>query len=283
MQLTKGDEVLITGSNGFIGSALTKQLIKKGEYNIKTFDLNNGNVEDYDFSGFDVKHICHLAARTFIPQSWNEPYDYYKVNFMGTLNILEYCRKHGAGMTFLSTYMYGTPRYLPVDEKHPKEAHSVYNHTKLLAEEACEFYSLHFGVSVTILRLFNVYGAGQQKDFLIPSIIQQALKGDYIEVMDTRPKRDFVYIDDVINAICLCLGKEGFNVYNVGSGCSFSVLEIIKIICDVLGEEKKIIDKNQPRVNEIMDIIADTKKIRTELAWQPKISFEEGIRKTLKI
>jgi GDP-4-dehydro-6-deoxy-D-mannose reductase len=276
--LSMGDGILITGSNGFLGRALSKRLIMNGEYDIKSFDINNGNIFDYDFSNYEVKHVCHLAARTFVPQSWEEPFDYYKVNFLGTLNILEYCRKHNASMTFISTYMYGTPQYLPIDEKHPREAHSVYNHTKLLAEDICEFYSKHYNNSITVLRLFNVYGIGQRQDFLIPSIINQALNNNIIEVTDTRPKRDFIYIDDVIDAICLSIGLSGYNVYNVGSGISFSVSEIIKIICDILGEEKKVIDKKQIRTNEIMDTIADIKKIKTELAWEPKTNFVDGIK-----
>jgi nucleoside-diphosphate-sugar epimerase len=172
MKLSKGDKILITGSNGFLGRVLSSQLIINGEYDVKLFDINDGNIFDYDFSSCGVKHICHLAARTFVPQSWEEPFDYYKVNFLGTLNILEYCRKHKTSMTFISTYMYGAPHYLPIDENHPREAHSVYNHTKLLAEDTCEFYSKHYNSSITVLRLFNVYGIRQRQDFLIPSIIQ---------------------------------------------------------------------------------------------------------------
>ena len=283
MMLLKGDGILITGSNGFLGNSLNRRLLKNNEYNVKLFDINDGNIINHDFSDYGVKHIFHFAAMTFVPKSWENPYEYYNVNFIGTLNMLEYCRKHNASMTFLSTYMYGIPRYLPIDEKHPRQAHSVYNHTKLLAEDACEFYSKHFNISVTVFRLFNVYGIGQRQDFLIPSIIHQALNSDTIEVMDTKPKRDFVYIDDVIDALCLSFGQEGYHVYNVGSGISFSVLDVINNVCSTLGTDKKIIDKKQTRTNEIMDIVADITKIKTELGWEPKTKFEDGIQKTVKM
>ena len=275
------NNILVTGANGFIGSALCNRLTKDNNYSVIRFDVDDGDIVDYDFSNCGAKHVCHLAARTFVPQSWDQPYEYYKTNLLGTINILDYCRKNNAGMTFVSTYMYGAPQYLPIDENHPLKAHSIYNHTKLLSEDVCAFYSKHFDVPVTILRLFNVYGAGQSQNFLIPSVVKQALSNNKIEILDTTPKRDFVYIDDVIDAICLTIGLEGFNIYNIGSGISFSVLDVINCICSAIGEKKQIIDKKQVRPNEVFDVIADISKIKTELNWAPKTSFEEGIKKVV--
>ena len=281
MKFSGKDKILVTGANGFIGKALCNRLTNDDKYSVIKFDIDDGDIADYDFSNCKAKHVCHLAARTFVPQSWEQPYEYYNTNLLGTINILDYCRKNNASMTFISTYMYGAPRYLPIDENHPLEAHSIYNHTKLLAEEVCAFYSKHFDVPVTILRLFNVYGTGQGQDFLIPSIVKQALSNDKIEIMDTIPKRDFVYIDDVIDAICLTIGLEGFNIYNIGNGVSYSVLDVINNICSAVGEKKQIIDKKQVRPNEVFDVIADISKIKTDLNWEPKTSFEEGIKKTV--
>lgn len=281
MKQVRGNEVLITGANGFIGSILSKRLEEADKFIINRFDINDGDIASYDFSGYNVQHVCHLAARTFVPQSTKEPYEFYKVNLLGTINMLEYCRKHDASMTFISTYMYGTPLYLPIDENHPRKAHSVYNHTKFLAEEACAFYHEHFDVSVTILRLFNVYGAGQSGDFLVPSIIHQALSGNRIEVMDLTPRRDFVYIDDVVDAICLTIMNEGFNIYNVGSGVSFTVQDAIDNVCSAIGETIQVIEKKQPRKNEVFNVVADISKIKSELDWSPSITFSEGIRRTV--
>jgi len=277
----KNNKILITGSDGFLGKALYQRLISAGEHNIELFDIKNGSIEDYDFSNYNANHVFHFAARTFVPQSWEESYDYYKVNFLGTINILEYCRKNNTSMTFLSTYMYGTPDYLPIDEKHPRKANSIYHHSKLLAEDACEFYSKQFNIPITILRLFNVYGQEQRKDFLIPTIIQKALYDDVIEILDTKPKRDFIYIDDVIDAIILSTENTGFNIYNVGSGISYSVLEVANKICNALEINKDIIDKKQIRMNEINDVIADISKIKSELGWTPKITIDDGIKKII--
>ena len=280
MKLMKEDKILITGSNGFLGKALCNRLSQIDGYSIIPFDICDGDIVDFDFTNCNAKHVCHLAARTFVPESWEQPYDYYKTNLLGTINVLDYCRNNNASMTFISTYMYGAPQYLPVDENHPLEAHSIYNHTKLLAEDVCAFYSKHYNVPVTILRIFNVYGYGQSPNFLIPSIISQALENDVIEVMDTTPKRDFVYIDDVIDAICMTMGHKGVHIYNVGSGISYSVLDVINNACSAIGEKKKIVDKEQKRNNEVYDIVADISKIKTELGWEPKTSFEDGIKKT---
>ena len=281
MKLSNKYNILVTGANGFIGNALCNRLAKNENYSVVQFDIDDGDIADYDFSNCNAKHVCHLAARTFVPQSWEQPYEYYKTNLLGTINVLDYCRKNNASMTFVSAYMYGSPQYLPIDENHPLEAHSVYNHTKLLSEEACAYYSKHFNVSVSILRLFNVYGKGQGQDFLIPSIIKQAMNNDKIEVMDTTPKRDFIYIDDVIDAIYLTIELEGFHIYNIGSGLSFSVLDVINNICSAIGDKKQIIDKKQVRPNEVFDVVADISKIKSELNWEPKTSFEEGIKKTV--
>ena len=279
--LKKENKMLVTGSDGFLGTALCDRLSPAGDYEVIKFDINNGNIVDFDFSDCGAKHVVHLAAKTAVTQSWEQPYDYYLTNFMGTVNVLEYCRKNNASLTFVSTYMYGTPQYLPIDEKHPLEAHSVYNHTKQLGEDVCNYYSTHYNVPVTIFRIFNIYGGGQGNDFLIPTIIRQALVGNSIEVMDLRPKRDFVYIDDVIDAICLSIGNEGFNIYNVGSGVSHSVLDVVNNICLAIGEEKQIIDKKKIRYNEVLDVVADITKIKSELGWEPKTSFCDGIKMTV--
>jgi nucleoside-diphosphate-sugar epimerase len=272
------DKVLITGANGFLGRKLVVNLPHKY---VISFDMNDGDIATHDFDKYEAAHVIHLAARTFVPQSWEQPYEYYRVNFMGTLNILEYCRKNNAAMTFISTYMYGAPQYMPIDETHPRSAHSVYNHTKLLGEDLCEFYTKNYGISVTILRLFNVYGEGQRKEFLIPGIIDQALHGEIIKVNDLEPRRDFVYIDDVIAAIKKTIGTTGFHVYNIGSGESRSVLEVIRSICAALEVDKPIRTAGQRRQNEVMNVVADIRKAKQELGWIPKITFDEGIAKTV--
>ena len=279
MSMVDSNCVLLTGSDGFLGRSFTSE---SPELDIVPFDVTNGDVATFDFSVYKAGHVVHLAARTSVEESWEIPAEYYQTNIMGTLNLLEYCRKIGASMTYLSTYTYGKPEYLPIDEQHPVSPHSVYNHSKYMAEDMCRFYAENLGVPVSVLRLFNLYGPGQSTSFLIPNIVRQVFEDEQIVLLDLMPKRDYVYITDVIEALRLSLGKRGFNLYNVGSGISFSVSELCKIVQECAGTQKAVMSKNITRKNEVMDVVADCSKIKTELGWTPKVSIYDGIKRVVE-
>jgi len=276
--MNSNKRVLITGSNGFIGQHLIKSLC---DTDILAFDVQDGDIVNHDIQAENISHIYHLAARTSAPESWDIPYDYYNTNIMGTVNMLELCRKHNASLSFISTYPYGTPQYIPINETHPTAPNTVYNHSKCLAEDICSFYATHYDVPITILRLFNVYGEGQSDKFLIPHIVKQALFEPNIEVMDLEPQRDYVYISDVIDALLLSQNGTGFRVYNVGSGETKSVKEVCECVNLVLGEKKSIVSKEKRRKNEVTNIVSDISKIRSELGWTPKVSFDNGMKKMI--
>jgi nucleoside-diphosphate-sugar epimerase len=197
---------------------------------------------------------------------------------MGTVNVLEFCRQTGARLTFVSSYLYGEPDYLPIDENHPLKSYNPYSHTKLLAESACRFYADNYKIPITILRPFNAYGPGQPGQFLISEIIGKALNPaiPVIEVMDLRPKRDYVYIDDIVQALMLTMHAP-VGIFNIGSGISISVEEIIKQTLKIAGIQKEYRAKGNFRPNEILDLYADIRKARAELGWQPVVSFEAGL------
>ncbi|MBI2966745.1 MAG: GDP-mannose 4,6-dehydratase [Bacteroidetes bacterium] len=277
-----GKKIVITGSDGFIGRVLTSKLIEKG-YAITEFNLNHGDITktNLDFPGID--HIFHLAGKTFIPESWVNPVPFFEVNALGTLRILEFCRKQNVSLTYISAYVYGIPRYLPVNEDHPVSPFNPYTHSKIVAEELCEFYRKNHKMKIAVIRPFNIYGPGQSDFFLIPLIIGQLLDKSkkFIELQDLSPKRDYLYIDDLIDALVLLFEKNKFDTYNIGSGISYSVKEIADCIFKQAGISKKIITANNIRKNEIPDVVADITKINRDTGWKPKISFEEGIRRIL--
>jgi nucleoside-diphosphate-sugar epimerase len=157
-------------------------------------------------------------------------------------------------------------------------------HSKILAESVCKFYSDNFDVKVNIIRPFNIYGPGQSDRFLIPEIILQTLsKAEEIKVQDLSPKRDFVYIDDLIDAIILSLNTEGnYNILNIGSGESYSVKEIIDLIQKIANTNKPVISNDNIRKNEIPDVIADISFAKEKLNWNPKFSFEDGLKKLVE-
>jgi nucleoside-diphosphate-sugar epimerase len=180
--------------------------------------------------------------------------------------------------------MYGIPQYLPIDENHPLQTDvSPYHSSKGVAEQIVHFYVEKMGVSGVILRMFNVYGYGQGKNFLIPSILDKIVSPDIqeVSVADLEPKRDFVFIDDVIQALIVSMKQpsETFDVYNVGYGKSWSVSEVIETIEDVLEIRKSYSAKGIRRPGEIMDTVADISKIQANLGWIPRYDLRQGILK----
>ncbi len=278
-------KILVTGAAGFIGRNLVARLQKEG-HSVIEFDITDGDVTSVEdlqkFSGLQIDHVFHLAGKTFVPESWKDPFGFYQVNVMGTTNILEFCRKSGAKLTYISSYLYGDPEYLPVDELHPVKSYNPYSQSKVIADSICQFYARFYNVPVTIFRPFNAFGPGQSPVFLIPEIIQKVMdKGIHeVEVMDLRPKRDYIFIDDLVDALVLSLSRlQG--IFNIGSGYSKSVEEIIQLVMKYSGISKPYFSKSIVRTNEIFDLYADISKAEKDLNWKPKTSFDEGIRQCI--
>ncbi len=277
------NNVLVTGSKGFIGSLLVTQLQSKG-YTVFEWDENNGDISTTTIKLQNINHIFHLAAQTFVPKSWDEPYSFYKSNTLGTINVLEYCKTKEISLTFISAYVYGAPNTLPINESHELKPANPYMHSKILAESACKFYSDNYDVKVNIIRPFNIYGPGLSDRFLIPEIILQTLSNsEEIKVQDLSPKRDFVYIDDLIDAILLSMKSDGYyNIFNVGSGESYSVKEIIDKVQKIANTNKTVISNDNVRKNEIPDVIADISFVKEKLNWSPKFNLEDGLKKLVE-
>jgi UDP-glucose 4-epimerase len=274
--------ILITGHKGFIGSYLTQQL-QLDTHELILCDLSTGiDIKNWDevsaFTNIDV--VVHLANLSFVPASFADPKLFYETNYLTTLNMLELCRLNNARMIYFSSYMYGSPDYQPIDENHPKKAYNPYAQTKLIAESLCEGYNRDFKVPVTIFRPFNIYGKGQNPDFLIPTIVSQAKTGRIV-IKDDRPKRDYIHVTDIVSAVIKAINQPQsteMQVFNLGSGISHSVKEVIDMVCGFFDNKIEYTCTNEIRQNEVMDTIADISKIKKELNWKPEVSLEEGIR-----
>jgi GDP-4-dehydro-6-deoxy-D-mannose reductase len=178
--------------------------------------------------------------------------------------------------------MYGNPEFLPIPETAKLEASNPYALSKKLAEEACRFYSNSHSLDITVLRPFNVYGTGQPTDFLIPSIISQIKNSDSILVKDLEPKRDYVYIDDLVFAIITAIQSlKGYKAYNIGSGISYSVAELIDILQELAGTSLPVFSAMERRKDEIMDTVADISLAKKELRWYPKTNLKRGLKELL--
>lgn len=277
---------LITGAGGFLGRALTTRLQARGDTIIR-LGRSDGDIADpatlRPHQGTRIDRVFHLAALTFVPQSWDHPAEFHRVNTGGTLNVLEFCRAQNIPLTHISAYLYGVPKTQPIREDHPLAPNNPYALSKALAEQACQFYAAVHGLPVTVVRPFNVYGPGQGGDFLIPSILTQVLKSDHIEVRDLAPKRDFLYIADLVELFLATMhAPAGYNVYNAGTGVSLSVAEAIATAQAEAATSKQVRSLQVTRVQEIDDTRADIARAQSELGWSPKHSFRDGIRATIK-
>ena len=278
-------KIAVSGSGGFIGTHLVKKIRELG-LEVICLDARDGiDITSWeqlvDKPRFDV--FVHLAAKSFVPDSWNHPRDFYQTNIVGTLNALELCRLHGARMLYTSSYVYGVPRYLPIDEDHPVVAFNPYAKSKLMGEQLCRNFHEDFDVPVKIMRPFNVYGLGQNRNFLIPTIIQQAKTGK-IRLKDPNPKRDFVFVDDLVGAYMRAIRTNGASceVFNIGSGRSYSVREIAQIVQEHFGKRLEIHFSENVRPNEISDTIADISKAAELLRWRPKVDLNTGIKRIVE-
>ena len=274
-------KILVTGAGGFIGGALVDYLNKKNEpvlgMNSVLLDITDKRSVD-KLSSEEIGHVIHMAGKTFVPRSWEEPAEFIETNTFGTLNMLEFCRKHEIPMTYISAYIYGSPEKNPIQETDKINPNNPYAKSKYMAEELCEFYAKQFGVKVSIIRPFNVYGAGQKESFLIPQIIGHAMNEKSIRVLDLAPMRDYIYLEDLLEAIYLTVKKvQEYDVFNIGSGISYSVGEVIDMVQRILGSNKPVECKNQTRRNELNNVVADITHAKEVLGWEPVHTLEQGL------
>ena len=271
-------EILVTGATGFLGLQLVSALGRQG-HTVRGHSSADGDISRCSLPMEGVSRVFHLAGKSYVPDSWQKPLDFYETNVLGTVNVLEHCRRHQASLTLISSYVYGQPQRLPIAEDHPLAAANPYAHTKLLAEESARFYAKQFGVPIVIVRPFNIFGPGQSPLFLIPAIVKQVLdpSADVVRLKDLRPKRDYLYIDDAIAFLLATLRPRVHDVFNLGSGRSTSVAEVAELVKQAAGVSKPVVGEGQERSGEVMDVVADTSRGAAELGWRPQVSLADGI------
>ena len=273
-------KILVTGHEGVIGTHLIKKLtnceVITDSINGKRVNLQN-NEEVMKIESVDI--VIHLAGKTEKNLEWEE---YFENNIIGTLNILKYCvEKNIKKIIFVSSYVYGDPKYLPIDEQHPINPHNLYTKSKFLGEELCKKFSEMYDLNVTVLRPFNIFTGSINKNNLISNLISSIDSKKRITIINKNSKRDFLHIDDFTEIILKIKDIDfKFEVFNVGSGISFSFEQIIEIIeKNTLTQLNLEYKKNDESF--IQDIKSDNSKIEKLLNWKPKITLEEGLQKLL--
>ena len=285
-------KILVTGHTGFIGSHLV-ELLKKN-YEIIGLSRNAPKNPDIVQIKGDIRKITskkipknlesiiHMAAMTDVLYCHNNPVECFDVNVNGTQNMLEIAKKTKTKFFYISTHhVYGKPSSLPVKETCSQNPASIYSTSKAAAELVSSSYSSSFGMDVSLLRIFSVYGPNSPNHLVTTRLISQLLKGNKFRVGNLFPKRDFIYVKDIVNAIEKILKKShGSNVYNIGTGKSYSILKICKILQKISNKKMKIESiKSLSRKSDVPDIFADNSKIR-KLGWRPQTDFIEGLKLT---
>lgn len=277
--------IAVAGSDGFVGKNVCQQLENAG-YEVVKIDISQGidlcdNIVIEQIPTLDC--FIHLANLVYVPGSYQDPEKYYRINYLTTLNALEICRKHNARLIYASSYIYGTPQYLPVDENHPVCPFNPYAQTKVICEKLCEGYHRDFNVKISVLRPFNIYGVGQKGKLLIPEIIGQLKEGKkQIRLKAATPRRDYINVVDVARAFVACVNDvSDYSVYNICSGESISVKEITELINKHLINKVEFVFSASDRPNEVDESRGTCEKIMG-IGWIPTIRFEEGIIDILK-
>lgn len=275
-------KILVTGSSGFIGKEIIKRLDKleliTDSNNSERIDLQNREqVMKLD----SAEMVIHLGGKT--PQKELKWSEYFDNNVIGTLNVLEYCiQKKVKKMIYVSSYVYGNPKYCPVDENHPINPHNAYTESKYLGERLCEFYCNRSDLNLIILRPFNIFGESMREGFLISNLINSVKTGKKLTIVNKNSKRDFLYVDDFVDLIVKLIDYDfKFEVFNVGAGKSYSFEDIIEKI-EKITAQKINADYEENKEIFIDDITSDISKIKNKINWQPKIKFDEGLEKMLK-
>ena len=305
-------KVLVTGSEGFIGSHLTELLVEKGfevkafvRYNFKNdwgwleeskykndIEIYTGDVRDFDSvydAMKDVDVVFHLAALIGIPYSYISPLAYIKTNTEGTYNVLESGRKLNLKRIIITSTseIYGTAQYVPIDEKHPYNPQSPYAASKAAADHLALSYYRSFGTPVTIIRPFNTYGPRQSARAVIPTIISQILAGKkQIKLGNLSPTRDLNYVKDIVNGfITVGLHENTIgNVYNLGTGQEISIGDLAEKIIELTEKEVEIIEDTQrirPEKSEVERLLSNAEKAKKTTSWEPKYMLEEGLKDTI--
>ena len=273
--------ILITGADGLIGTYLTKRLDKEKNFKINKIDRSFGDIaQEKTWKNFPVCDVViHLAAKILISESREDPNKFLDTNVNSTVLALDYCKKNKSKLIFLSSYLYDSDKASHIGNDKIKEPKNAYILSKKISEEKCKFYFENYGVRTLILKPSNVYGAGQNKNFLIPSILKQIESSNVINVNNLKTKRDFIYVKDLSEAIFKTISLERkFETITIGNGKSYSVKKVIEIVQKIKGTNLEVKSKEKIHKDEVQDIFVDNSKAKKLINWVSKWSLEKGIQ-----
>lgn len=312
----KNAKVLVTGADGFIGSHLVEHLLNSGCPKVRAFVFYNsmnswgwldsfpaslrdrieifaGDIRDPNgvavaMDGIDV--AFHLAALIAIPFSYHSPDSYVDTNVKGTLNILQAARKHATKRVLVTSTseVYGTAKYVPIDELHPFQGQSPYSATKIGADRIAESFWRSFELPVTIMRPFNTYGPRQSARAIIPTIITQLLAGNRtLKLGDLTPTRDLTFVLDTVRGMTALaesdatIGEE----VNLATQTEISIGDLARKLMKITGKNAEILQDQvrlRPEKSEVRRLLGSNEKILRLTGWKPQVSIDQGLEETVR-
>lgn len=307
--------VLITGADGFIGSHLTEALVNNG-YTVRAFiyynsfnsygwldSVSNEVKSKIDFFAGDIRDpngireamkgvdiVFHLAALIAIPFSYHSPDSYIDTNVKGTLNIIQAARDNNVKRILITSTseVYGTAKFVPITESHPKQPQSPYSASKIGADAIADSFFRSFDLPITIVRPFNTYGPRQSARAVIPTIISQLLNGALeIKLGDITPTRDLLFVKDTINGflkIAECDSLVGHEV-NIATQSEISIGDLAQLLIDQINPSAKIVvdsERLRPEKSEVFRLFGSNEKLKTFTDWQQMYSLEKGLKLTIE-
>lgn len=306
----RGTTCLVTGAGGFIGSHLAEALVAAGartrcfvHYNATgrrgwldssphaaAMEFVSGDIADRDsvrsaMTGIDV--VFHLAALIAIPYSYAAPESYVRTNIVGTMNVLQAARELGIRRVVhtSTSEVYGTARFVPITEEHPLTAQSPYSASKIGADMLVESFYRSFDVPVVTVRPFNTFGPRQSMRAVIPTIAAQCLSGDKVQLGNLDATRDFNYVGNTVDGFLAAAIKPVVGqTINLGTGREISVGDLAELIARIAGRSVRVVGDERrlrPARSEVDRLLADSTRAQAQLGWEPRVSLEEGLQKTI--
>ncbi|MFA5613593.1 MAG: GDP-mannose 4,6-dehydratase [Methanoculleus sp.] len=306
-------KVLVTGAGGFIGSHLTEHLTGLGadvcafvRYNSRNdpgllrllpkesqeqVRFVMGDLKDADAvrsAVRDVEIVFHLGSLIAIPYSYIHPRETVETNVLGALNIFEAARDAGVGKVVhtSTSEVYGTARYIPIDENHPLQGQSPYSASKIGADKLAESFYRSFDVPIATIRPFNTYGPRQSARAVIPTIIAQALTQERVVLGATHTTRDYTFVGDLVRAFVLVAEspRTAGETVNVGSNSEISIGTVAEMVASLVGKEIEVVtdsDRLRPEKSEVERLWCDNTRARDLLGWSPAVPLKEGLLQTI--
>ena len=315
MPALRNSQCLVTGADGFIGSHLVEALLGEGakvrafvcynsfnsrgwidslaEEKVAQMEIYPGDVRDargIEAAMRGCDFVFHLAALIAIPFSYQSPDSYVETNIRGTLNVLQAARTLGTRKLIVTSTseVYGSARYVPIDESHPFQGQSPYSATKIGADRLAESFHRSFGLPVSIVRPFNTYGPRQSARAFIPTVITQLLSGrNEVRLGNTTPTRDLNYVTDIAAGFLAVMAAENTlgEEINLASGTEHSVGEIAQKLIDRIRPGARIVadpERVRPAKSEVERLLGCNRKVRALTGWTPAVSLEAGLDRTVE-